>query len=242
MRNNQTYNQLDSKQNNAQQVRSTAQPPQYDQFDLNADRYAYDENAGSRDFLTGAIFGAVIGAAAALLFAPKAGTDFRTDLSSQAGTLKERAKSSQLTSTVAEKSSAVLEKVKNIRSEDGSIDEEKAGEAKDEAKSAVDAVADAVKDKVDTSADTAKTKLDEAEKAAKEAEKSVNSKKDDSAGSSAAMQGRTDPADQGVNESKSPGQQPINSSNNTNNSNSNNKPKNNQPNHNNNNNNNKKNK
>lgn len=229
MRNNQTYNQLDPKQNNAQQVRSTAQPPQYDQFDLNADRYAYDESASSRDFLTGAIFGAVIGAAAALLFAPKAGTDFRTDLSSQAGTLKERAKSSQLTSTVAEKSSAVLEKVKNIRSEDGSIDEEKAEEAKDEAKSAVDTVADAVKDKVDTSADTAKTKLDEAEKAAKEAEKSVNSQKDESTASSAAMQGRTDPADQqGVNESTSPDQQPINSSNNANN----NKPNNNQPNNN----------
>ncbi|MEM1502414.1 YtxH domain-containing protein [Domibacillus sp. 8LH] len=192
MRTKNTYDQFNIKKNgvNSPQYPIQAQP-QYDSFDLSTDRYDYEESMNTKDFVTGAIFGAVVGAAAALVLAPKSGTELRSSLNSQAGSLKERAsgltdtakdKTSSLTSAVQEKSSALMDKVKSMKSSDNAdsgtgtmnLDSASLDEKKEDAKSVVDSVAEAVKDKVDTTADTAKTKLDETKKAFDEAEKAKN--------------------------------------------------------------------
>ncbi|PLR79147.1 YtxH domain-containing protein [Bacillus sp. V3-13] len=50
-----------------------------------------DNNGGtSRDFVLGAIIGGVVGAATALLLAPKSGKELRSDLNEQASMLKEK--------------------------------------------------------------------------------------------------------------------------------------------------------
>ncbi|MCI2254294.1 YtxH domain-containing protein [Domibacillus sp. PGB-M46] len=190
MRTKNTYDQFNIKKNgvNSPQYPIQAQP-QYDSFDLSTDRYDYEESMNTKDFVTGAIFGAVVGAAAALMFAPKSGTELRSSLNSQAGSLKERAsgltdtakdKTSSLTSAVQEKSSTLMDKVKSMKSSDnadsgtGTMNSASLDEKKEDAKSVVDSVAEAVKDTVDTTADTAKTKLDETKKAFDEAEKAKN--------------------------------------------------------------------
>jgi gas vesicle protein len=57
-------------------------------------------NTNSKDFFVGAILGGIVGAAAALLLAPKSGRELRSDLNSQA--LKTKLKTSDLTHTAYE--------------------------------------------------------------------------------------------------------------------------------------------
>ncbi|RHW40778.1 YtxH domain-containing protein [Neobacillus notoginsengisoli] len=91
-----------------------------------------DRNVTSRDFLTGAVIGGLIGAAAALFLAPKSGREMRETVSGQAAVLKERTaqmkdtmvektnelttmtkeKTSSLTQAVAQQSSNLMDKVK----------------------------------------------------------------------------------------------------------------------------------
>lgn len=68
------------------------------------------EGASSKNFLVGAVIGGVVGAAAALLLAPKAGKELRDDLNHQVNQLVE--KTNQLSDEVGEKSSELAAKTK----------------------------------------------------------------------------------------------------------------------------------
>jgi gas vesicle protein len=84
-----------------------------------------NQNIDSKDFIIGALVGGMLGAAAALLLAPKAGKELRSDLNEQAGYLKDksneisqlaREKSSGIVRTVSEQSNQVASKVKDLTS------------------------------------------------------------------------------------------------------------------------------
>jgi gas vesicle protein len=84
-----------------------------------------NQNIDSKDFMIGALVGGMLGAAAALLLAPKAGKELRSDLNEQAGYLKDksnefsqiaREKSSGIVRTVTEQSNQVATKVKDLTS------------------------------------------------------------------------------------------------------------------------------
>lgn len=81
-----------------------------------------DSKTNSRDFLAGAFIGALAGAAAALLFAPKSGKDLRTTINGQTNNIlektdkvKEKAlnKSNELATVAKEKASSVVHSVSN---------------------------------------------------------------------------------------------------------------------------------
>ncbi|WP_019720691.1 YtxH domain-containing protein [Heyndrickxia coagulans] len=75
-----------------------------------------EEQMSTKDFLTGAIVGGVVGAAVALMLAPKSGKELREDLSGQVETIKGKTdgwrefateKGTQLASQAAEKTKQV---------------------------------------------------------------------------------------------------------------------------------------
>ncbi|CEG28235.1 YtxH domain-containing protein [Bacillus sp. B-jedd] len=79
-----------------------------------------DRNVTSKDFVTGAVIGGLIGAAAALFLAPKSGREMRETVSGQAVALKERTaqmkdtmmeKTNELTSMTKEKTSSLTQAV-----------------------------------------------------------------------------------------------------------------------------------
>lgn len=75
----------------------------------------YGEESGHvKDFVLGALVGGIVGAAAALLLAPKAGSELRNDVAVQAvtfsGTAKE--KTTQISNQLKEQSATLVEKVK----------------------------------------------------------------------------------------------------------------------------------
>ncbi len=102
-----------------------------------------DKNTNSRDFVLGALIGSIAGAVTALILAPKSGGEFRQDLNTQAGRLKDRSyewkdqavtkssemaalakeKSSAISKNVQDQSSGVMEKVKSFRSKDKSSEQ-----------------------------------------------------------------------------------------------------------------------
>lgn len=75
-----------------------------------------DESASTKDFVVGALIGGIIGAAAALLLAPKAGRELRQDVTAQAVNLRE--KSAELSAQAKEKtagfSSTAVDKTKEL--------------------------------------------------------------------------------------------------------------------------------
>lgn len=91
------------------------------------------EGQSSRSFLAGAFIGGVVGAAAALLFAPKSGKEIRNELNNQAGSLREKTthlredvmgkgnelatitkeKTAAFTKTIIQQSSELVNNVKN---------------------------------------------------------------------------------------------------------------------------------
>ncbi|MDR7073816.1 YtxH domain-containing protein [Fictibacillus barbaricus] len=84
-----------------------------------------NQNIDSKDFMIGALVGGMLGAAAALLLAPKPGKELRSDLNEQAVYLKDksteisqiaREKSSNIVKTVSEQSNQVATKVKDLTS------------------------------------------------------------------------------------------------------------------------------
>ena len=86
----------------------TVQSPQ-DFSKINESIYG-EESVHMKDFVIGALVGGIVGAAAALLLAPKAGSELRNDVAVQAVTLKD--KSVELSGTAKEKTTQLVEKVK----------------------------------------------------------------------------------------------------------------------------------
>lgn len=97
----------------------TVQLPQ-DFKQINESIYG-EESVHMKDFVIGALVGGIVGAAAALLLAPKAGSELRNDVAVQAVTLKEKSvelsgtakeKTTQLSNQLKEQSVTLVEKVK----------------------------------------------------------------------------------------------------------------------------------
>lgn len=95
-----------------------------------------NRNSSTSNFLLGVLIGSVVGAATALLFAPKSGKELRIDITNQYENLKD--KSSELKETVIEKSSdltnAAKEKTEQLRqfaSEKATVVKETAGKLKE---------------------------------------------------------------------------------------------------------------
>lgn len=83
-----------------------------------------EDGINSKDFLIGTLVGSMVGAAAALLLAPKSGKDLRSDLNNQTSSLREKGnefasialeKSSNLAKQVSDQSSQVAGKVKDFK-------------------------------------------------------------------------------------------------------------------------------
>ena len=79
-----------------------------------------DDQIHAKDFMIGALTGAIIGSLAALLFAPKSGREFRHDINNQAYTIRDKtdqlrttaiSKGSELTSSVKDKTTEISRKV-----------------------------------------------------------------------------------------------------------------------------------
>lgn len=88
--------------------------------------YDQSSSVNGKDFVIGAFVGGVLGAAAALLLAPKAGKDLRSDVVSQVNSLKIKSadyssvvkdKATDLTQKVQEQSSNIVEKAKSLKSQ-----------------------------------------------------------------------------------------------------------------------------
>lgn len=93
----------------------------------------YGEESGMKDFVVGAVVGGIIGAAVALLYAPKSGADLRSDVAKNASQLKEKGvelssvakeKTVHLSSQLKDQSTQIVEKVKSKTSKVQSVGEE----------------------------------------------------------------------------------------------------------------------
>jgi gas vesicle protein len=152
------------------------------------------ENHTSKNFITGAVIGGVVGAAAALLLAPKAGKEIRSGLNNQMNNLLE--KTTQLSDDVFEKSNGlaaatkektvllskavvqqskeIVNKAKGLSSD--SIDEQEESETSYIPINNTASKINTPKDDVHTSADQETDimkKLEEAQRAFDEAENSI---------------------------------------------------------------------
>ncbi len=88
--------------------------------------YEDSSSVNGKDFVIGALVGGILGAAAALLLAPKAGKELRQDVSTQASSLKEKSanysttvkeKATDLSQKVQEQSAKVVDKAKSLKSQ-----------------------------------------------------------------------------------------------------------------------------
>ncbi|MCM3666017.1 YtxH domain-containing protein [Mesobacillus subterraneus] len=104
------------------------------QYDLNG---TTRESNNSRDFVTGAIVGGLAGALAALLLAPKSGKELRGTLNEQTSTLKSKGidlasvakeKAGGLKETVSQQSSTLVNKVKDMKNQNGMASQVEEGE------------------------------------------------------------------------------------------------------------------
>src|SRR5690606_26351033 len=126
------YNRDYYSQNGQNYQQNDYVPQSYGMTNRYDDLYDYEEEAGSKDFIIGALVGGIIGAAAALFLAPKSGKELRTDLNTHASTLKEKTsgytdtvkeKSSGLTQQVKEQSSKVVDKAKSLKGGQSPMDD-----------------------------------------------------------------------------------------------------------------------
>ncbi|MFJ7971028.1 YtxH domain-containing protein [Psychrobacillus sp. NPDC096389] len=83
-----------------------------------------EEEVSGKDFMLGVFIGGIIGAATALLLAPKTGSELRGNLTTQAGQLKEKTmdfsstakeKTTQISKQLQEQSGQLVDKVKSIK-------------------------------------------------------------------------------------------------------------------------------
>lgn len=88
--------------------------------------YEDSSSVNGKDFVIGALVGSILGAAAALLLAPKAGKELRHDVSTQANTLKTKSanysttvkeKATDLSQKVQEQSAKVVDKAKSLKTQ-----------------------------------------------------------------------------------------------------------------------------
>lgn len=95
------------------------------QHDMNG---SMNDNSNSRDFVIGAVVGGLAGALTALLLAPKSGKELRGTLTEQTSTLKGKGvnlasvakeKASGLKETVSQQSTTIVNKVKDMKNNQG---------------------------------------------------------------------------------------------------------------------------
>lgn len=113
--------------------------PEVYYVDSNRTIYGEDESVNFKDFVIGALVGGIIGAAAGLLLAPKAGRELRGDVATQAVNLKDKSvefsstakeKTTQLSQQLKEQSTQLVDKVKSKSSktptvfDDGTVSSE----------------------------------------------------------------------------------------------------------------------
>ena len=84
--------------------------PQVYYVDSNRTIYGEEETVNIKDFVIGALVGGIVGAAAGLLLAPKAGRELRDDVAHQTVSLKD--KSMELSSTAKEKTTQLSQQLK----------------------------------------------------------------------------------------------------------------------------------
>ncbi|GAA0379912.1 YtxH domain-containing protein [Bacillus horti] len=118
-----------------------------------------NNNMSGKDFLIGALTGAIVGAAAALLLAPKSGKELRVDLTDGYHTATK--KTQEIAKNVGEKSEYLVGKVKeaatNVKEDLQNLKATAIGEAKDVAEDVKDSAED-VKEEVAATIDKAKSK------------------------------------------------------------------------------------
>lgn len=128
-------------------------PQSYGMSNRYDDLYDYEDEMSSKDFIIGALIGGIIGAATALFLAPKSGKELRSDLTTQAGTLKEKTsgytdmakeKSTGLTQQVKDQSTKVVDKVKNLKGGQSPMDDGTASSEGEETIEMLDTVQNSV--------------------------------------------------------------------------------------------------
>ena len=140
--------------------------PQVYYVDSNRSIYGEESSVNMKDFVIGALVGGIVGAAAGLLLAPKAGSELRGDVAHQAVNIKE--KSVELSQQLKDQSTHLVDKVKSKTSkaptvfDDGTVSSE-GEEPLDEVVSAVEDVIAEATEGIEAVADAAEEKLDGAE-------------------------------------------------------------------------------
>ena len=140
--------------------------PQVYYVDSNRSIYGEESSVNMKDFVIGALVGGIIGAAAGLLLAPKAGRELRGDVAHQAVNIKD--KSFELSQQLKDQSTQLVGKVKSKTSkaptvfDDGTVSFE-GEEPLDEIVSAVEEVTPEVAESIEVAAAAQEENLDGAE-------------------------------------------------------------------------------
>ena len=136
--------------------------PQVYYVDSNRAIYGEESSVNMKDFVIGALVGGIVGAAAGLLLAPKAGSELRGDVAHQAVNIKD--KSVELSQQLKDQSTHLVDKVKSKTSkaptvfDDGTVSSE-GEEPLDEVVSAVEDVIAEATEGIEAVADAAEEKL-----------------------------------------------------------------------------------
>lgn len=132
-------------------------PQSYGSSSRYDDLYDYEDSNSGSGFVTGLLVGGLVGVAAALFFAPKAGKELQADLKTQATTLKDKAQQAKdsgdtndgpgFTQQLKDQSNKVVDKVKNLKTSSSPMDD---GTASSEGEESVELL-ETVQNKVDSS-------------------------------------------------------------------------------------------
>ena len=131
-----------------------------------------EETIQVKDFVIGALVGGIVGAAAALLLAPKAGSELRSDVAVQAVTLKDKSvelsgtakeKTVHLSSQLKEQSTNLVEKVKAKTSKGPTVFDD--GTVSSEGEEPLEEVIDAVEEVVADATEGVKAVAEKVEEA-----------------------------------------------------------------------------
>lgn len=140
--------------------------PQVYYVDSNRSIYGEESSVNMKDFVIGALVGGIIGAAAGLLLAPKAGRELRGDVAHQAVNIKD--KSFELSQQLKDQSTQLVGKVKSKTSkaptvfDDGTVSSE-GEEPLDEIVPAVEEAAPKVTESIEVAATAQEESLEGAD-------------------------------------------------------------------------------